>query len=95
MTSENIPRVARGEDADRAREFFDRELKDRLMPVHEGCAVLIDGRSLDYEVQSRFEARAKARARLLDRQPDARIMVERVVGSDFAYTAPSGFSIDS
>ena len=95
MRVENLPRAAQGIDAKRAREFFEKDLRDRLMEEHEGCAVLIDGRSLDYEVQSRRETRVAARTRLLERQPNARMIIEHLVSDDFAYTAPSGFVIDS
>ena len=89
MTKERNRKKERAEFVVHAQEFYQRELRDRLIEDYEGCVVLVDGRNEDYEVQSMTEPRFRARARLLKRHPDAEIVVEHIVSDDFTYSAPT------
>ena len=73
----------------RARRLFENELRDQLLKDHYGSAVLIDGRSGDYEVQTRYEPRHLTRQRLLQRRPDAVVHIEHIVPEDYVYYIPA------
>lgn len=73
----------------RARQNFAKNYRNKLLKEHENCVVLVDGRSGDFEVQSASEPRFRARARMLDRRPDADIVIEHMVADDFTYSAPA------
>lgn len=88
MTLQSQDRAERAKFIIRAHKFFDTKLRDQLIEDHERCVVLIDGRSGDYEIQSRYEPRISATERLLARQPNAVIVPEHIVSEDFAYDVP-------
>lgn len=66
---------AREAAVERAKDFYNSELRAKLEPSEKGKYVVIDGYSLDYEVDANMIV---ASVHLQDRQPDARMVVFRV-----------------
>ena len=76
-----------------AMRLFETELRDRLIEDYYGSTVLIDGRSGDYEVQSRYEPRWKTSKRLLERRPDAVVHIEHIVPKDYVYDLSGSITV--
>ena len=72
-----------------ARRNFAKTYRNKLLKEHANSVVLVDGNSGDFEVQGMSEPRFRARERLLNRRPDADIVIEHMVGDDFTYSAPA------
>ncbi len=66
---------ARDAAIQRAQDFYSSELSHKLEPAALGKYVVIDGNSLDYEVDASMIV---ATVHLQDRQPDARIAVFKI-----------------
>ena len=72
---------ARDAAALRAKDFYDSELRDNLESSEKGKYVVIDGDSLDYEVDA---SQIVATVHLRDRRPNAK-MVSFEIGYDFKW----------
>ena len=66
---------ARDAAVSRAKDFYNSQLRAKLEPAARGQYVVIDGDSLDYEVDASMIV---ATVHLQDRQPDARIAVFKI-----------------